>query len=142
VLSVEQFLAQKWITENGTPTLILWFGFTWLLAISKYRVCLEGMNILGYWSHKKSDNSTESYSTTGVPKMFLTVAASMDKVHGYSWGVLRRWPLSVCLSIHVCLQYNYSGNFIATAHKVKLSFSQVVFSGCDCVFRCWTQFSL
>jgi hypothetical protein len=23
VLSVEQFLAQKWITENGTPTLIL-----------------------------------------------------------------------------------------------------------------------
>jgi hypothetical protein len=56
--------------QNGIPTLFSWFGSKWLLALSKNKVCLEGTKTL-----KKSDNSTESYSTTGVPKMFPTVAA-------------------------------------------------------------------
>jgi hypothetical protein len=36
-------------------------------------------------SRKKSDNNTESYSTTGVPKMFPTM-----KTSGYVHGCTRR----------------------------------------------------
>jgi hypothetical protein len=38
---------------------------------------------------------TESYSTTGVQKMFPTVAASLCRVHSCSRGALQRWLLSV-----------------------------------------------
>jgi hypothetical protein len=66
----------KW----NTPPLFPWFGSRWLLAVSKNRVCLKGMKISEYWRHpkkKKCDDGTESYSTTEVPKTFLTFAASL-----------------------------------------------------------------
>jgi len=76
-LSVKQFLAQKSITEIGTFTLFPLFNYKWLVTVSKNNVCLKGMKISGFWRHlKKCDSGTESCSTTGVPKMFLTVAAS------------------------------------------------------------------
>jgi hypothetical protein len=36
------------------------------------------------------DDGTEDYSTTGVPKMFPTVAASLGEVHSCSEGPIRR----------------------------------------------------
>jgi hypothetical protein len=36
---------------------------------------------------KKCDDSTDSYSITGVPEMFPTVAALLGKVHSCSRGV-------------------------------------------------------
>jgi hypothetical protein len=32
---------------NGTPTLLLWFGSEWLVAVSKNKVCLKVTKILG-----------------------------------------------------------------------------------------------
>jgi hypothetical protein len=58
-------------------------------CFQKYKVFLKGTKISGYWRHKKCDD-TESYSTTAVPKMFITVAASLGYVHSRSRGVLRR----------------------------------------------------
>jgi hypothetical protein len=63
----------KWNT-HPIPLLIS----EWLLALSKNKVCLKGAKISGYWRHpKKCDEGTENYSTTGVPKMFPTLAASL-----------------------------------------------------------------
>jgi hypothetical protein len=48
----------------------------WLFQ--KIKVSFKGMKISGYWKHpNNSDGGTGSYSTTGVPKMFPTVAASL-----------------------------------------------------------------
>jgi hypothetical protein len=63
-------------------------GF-WLFPI-KY--VLKGQRFQDNDDIKKSDDSTESYSTTGVPKMFPTMAASLEKVHSCSRGVLRGSP--------------------------------------------------
>jgi hypothetical protein len=60
---------------NGTPILFPWLGSDWLLAVSKNKVCFKGMKTSGYWRHLENVTSTESHSTTGVPKMFPTVAA-------------------------------------------------------------------
>jgi hypothetical protein len=50
----------------------------WFLAVSKNKVCLKGMIILGYWRYpNKCDDGTESYSRRGVPKMYPTVATSL-----------------------------------------------------------------
>jgi hypothetical protein len=38
---------------------------------------LKGRRFQGMKISKKCDNGTESYSTTGVPKMFPTVAISL-----------------------------------------------------------------
>jgi hypothetical protein len=63
---------------NGTPTTFYWFGSEWLLAVSKNKFCLKETKISGYWLQwKRSGDGTESYFTTGVPKMFPTVAASL-----------------------------------------------------------------
>jgi hypothetical protein len=63
---------------NGTPTLFPLFFSEWLLAVFKNKFCLKGTKISGYWKHKtKSDDGTESYSRTGIPKMFRTVAGSI-----------------------------------------------------------------
>jgi hypothetical protein len=43
-----------------------------------------------YKKKKKSDSSTESYSTTEVPKMFPTVAALLGLEHSCSRGVLQK----------------------------------------------------
>jgi hypothetical protein len=37
-----------------TFTLLPWFGFEWLLAVSKRKLCLKGTNISGYWRHRKN----------------------------------------------------------------------------------------
>jgi hypothetical protein len=63
---------------NGTTTLLPWFGSEWLIAVSKNKVCLKGTKMSRYWRHKICDDGTESYSTTGVPKLFPTVAASLN----------------------------------------------------------------
>jgi hypothetical protein len=45
------------------------------VAVSKDKICLKGMKISGYCRHPKQNyDDTENYSTTGVPKMFPTVA--------------------------------------------------------------------
>jgi hypothetical protein len=61
---------------NLTSTLFTWFS-SQLLA-PKNKVCLNEINISGYWNHpNKCDDGTESYSITEVPKMFPTVAGSI-----------------------------------------------------------------
>jgi hypothetical protein len=39
---------------------------------------------------KKYDNCTETYSTTGVPKMFPTVAPLLGLMHSCSRGIIQR----------------------------------------------------
>jgi len=79
---------------NTHPFPLVWLQMT--SGCSKNEVCLRGMKISGYWRHpNKCDDCTESCSTTGVPKMFLTVAASLGSVHSCSRGVPWRWPLSI-----------------------------------------------
>jgi hypothetical protein len=46
------------------------------------------MNFRILKTSEKWDNSTESYSITGVPKMLPTVAALLGKVHSCSREVL------------------------------------------------------
>jgi len=53
----------------------------------------NGFRILN--THKKIDDGSWSYSTTGLPKMFPTVALSLGQVHSCSRRVFRRWPLSI-----------------------------------------------
>jgi hypothetical protein len=60
--SVKQFFAQRLITEMEHP------------PCSSY---LRDGDFGILKTPKKYDNTTESYSTTGVPKMFPTVAASL-----------------------------------------------------------------
>jgi hypothetical protein len=61
-----------------------------LMAVTKNEVYLKGKKISRYWRHlkknkKKSkkererDHGTENYSTTGVPKIFATVAAAQGE---------------------------------------------------------------
>jgi hypothetical protein len=59
------------------PTLFPWYGSKWLLAVFRNKVYLKGMKIQNIEDMQKWDDSTESYSTTEVPKMFPTVAASL-----------------------------------------------------------------
>jgi hypothetical protein len=47
------------------------------LVVSKNKVWLKWTEFPGYWRYKKSDEGTGSYSATGVPKMFPTVATSL-----------------------------------------------------------------
>jgi len=63
---------------NGTLTLFPWFDSEWFLALSKNKVYLMGLRFQGNWRYqKKKCNDTEGYSTTGVPKMLQTAAASL-----------------------------------------------------------------
>jgi hypothetical protein len=41
----------KW---NGAPTLFPWFGLKWLLAVTRNKVCLEGMKISRHWRYQKN----------------------------------------------------------------------------------------
>jgi hypothetical protein len=59
----------------------------WLFP--KTNSSLQGQGFQDIKDIKKCDDSTESYSTTGVPKMFLTAAVS-GQVHSCSRGVLLR----------------------------------------------------
>jgi hypothetical protein len=62
---------QKW---NTYPLPLI--GSEWLLLISTNKVCLKGTKISGYWRHPKNVMALKTF-TTGVSKMFLTVAASL-----------------------------------------------------------------
>jgi hypothetical protein len=81
-LSVKQFLPQKRITEMEhspySPDLAL--NIFWLFP--KIKSAIKGWRFpdiedIPPPQKKKNDNSTENYSTTGVPKMFPTVGASL-----------------------------------------------------------------
>jgi len=52
-----------------------------MTAVSKNKVCLKGTKILGYLRRpRKCVDGTESYSTTGIPGISPTVAASLGQV--------------------------------------------------------------
>jgi hypothetical protein len=80
---------------NGTPTLFPWFGTEWLVTISRSKSCLKGRRFQDTEAIKKPRDDTESYSTTGVSKMFPTVATSWSSAHSCPGGMFRRWPFSV-----------------------------------------------
>jgi hypothetical protein len=71
VLAVKQFLAQKSITEMGHPP----YPRIWLQMTSgcfrKKKSAIKGRRF------QDTDNGTQSYSATGVGKMFPAVAASL-----------------------------------------------------------------
>jgi hypothetical protein len=99
VLSVKQF--QPPPPRGGTPTLFPWFGSEWLLVVSKNKVYLKGTKVSGYWTcppPPKSDDSTESYSATGIPRTVHnsgSIVGLSSQLLSCSRGVLQRWPLSV-----------------------------------------------
>jgi hypothetical protein len=71
-LSVKQFLAQKLVTETKHQLQSRdWLRF---MAFSKIKSALKGRRFQNTEDIKKCDHSTESCSTTGVPKIFSTVA--------------------------------------------------------------------
>jgi hypothetical protein len=74
-LSVMQFLAQKSVSEvkHSPCSPDLATHDLWLFA--KIKSALKGKRFQDTENIKKSDVHTESYSTTGVPKIFPTVAA-------------------------------------------------------------------
>jgi hypothetical protein len=89
-LSVKQFLAQKSITEMERPHCSPDLPPSDFWLFPEIKSALKGRRFQDDEDKKKSDYSTESYSITGVPKMFPTVAASLGYVHGYSRELLRR----------------------------------------------------
>jgi hypothetical protein len=75
---------------------IVWFNSEILLAVYINKICLKGTNISGHWRHpNKCDDGMKAITQFEFQKMLLTVTASLSWVHGFSKGVLRRWPLSV-----------------------------------------------
>jgi hypothetical protein len=51
------------------------------LAVFKNKICIRDEDFRIVKTSEKCDSGTESYSTTGVQKMFPTVAASLGQVH-------------------------------------------------------------
>jgi hypothetical protein len=106
---------------HGTLMLFLWFGSKWLLAVSKNTVYLKETKISGYQSHPtKCDDGTESYSITGVPKIFPTMVASLGYVHSCSRGVLWRWPISVSCKYRGTTAVKSFWEFIVMPHNSNL----------------------
>jgi hypothetical protein len=90
------YLAQKSVTEMEQPSNspVLAPNDVWLFP--KIKPALKGRRFHNTEDiQKKIDDGTESYSATGVPEMFATVAASLDYVHSCSRGAIRRRHLSV-----------------------------------------------
>jgi hypothetical protein len=79
-LSVKQFLAQKSITEMENPSYSSALAPNNVWLFPKIKSALKEKNISGHWRHQKKyyDDGTDRHSTTSVPKMFLTVAASLS----------------------------------------------------------------
>jgi hypothetical protein len=77
VLFVKKFLAQKLIDMQHPPySPNLALNDFWLFP--KMKSALKGRRFQGNEDiQTKCDDGTESYSTTRIPKMFPTVAASM-----------------------------------------------------------------
>jgi len=73
------FLSKNRLLKQNTHSLpLIWL---WMSSISKNKVYLNGTKISGYWRLPKNDYCTESYSTTGIPKTFPTVVASLGCVY-------------------------------------------------------------
>jgi hypothetical protein len=86
-LSVKQCLAQKIDYRNGTSDLAA--SDFWLFPKIDSALKDEDFRTLKTSKKKKKcDDGTESYFIAGVPKMFLTVAASLGKVHSCSRRIL------------------------------------------------------
>jgi histone-lysine N-methyltransferase SETMAR len=78
-LSVKYFLAQKLITEMEHPPYSPDLALNDFWLFPNIKSSLKGRRFQDTEDIKKSDDSTKSYSTTGVPKMFPIVAASLAK---------------------------------------------------------------
>jgi hypothetical protein len=89
-LFVKQFLAQKSITEMERPTCSPDSAPNDFWLFLKINSALKGRRCQDIEDIKKCDDGTVSYSTTGVPEMSLTVAASLAQVRSCSRGVLRK----------------------------------------------------
>jgi hypothetical protein len=74
MISVKQFQAQKLITEMEYPSYSPDLAPNNFWLFHKIKSALKERDFRILKTFKKSD-VTGSYSTTGVPKMFLTVAA-------------------------------------------------------------------
>jgi hypothetical protein len=70
------------------PIFLIWLKMT---SVLKNKICLKGWRFQDIEGIKKSEYGPESYSTTGIPKMFPTVGLSAWLLKGVLW----RWPLSV-----------------------------------------------
>jgi hypothetical protein len=78
-LSVKQFQAPTSITEMELPSYSRDLAPNDFWVFLKIKSLLKGRRFQDIEDiKKKSDNGTESYSTTGFPKLFPTVAASLD----------------------------------------------------------------
>jgi histone-lysine N-methyltransferase SETMAR len=75
-LSVKQFLAQKSIIEMEHPPCSPDVAPNDFWLFPKINSALKGRRFRDIEDIKKCDYGTESCSTTGVPKMFPTVATS------------------------------------------------------------------
>jgi hypothetical protein len=76
--SVKQLLPQNSITEMEHPSCSPDLAMNDFWLFPKIKSALKGGR---FQDTEYIHDSTESYSTTGVPKMFPTVAASFGKVH-------------------------------------------------------------
>jgi hypothetical protein len=91
VLSVKQLLTQKSIIETEHPLCSFDLAPNTFWLFPKIKFALKGRKFQDTEDiQKKFGDITESYSITGVPKMFPTVAALLGYVHGCSRGVLLR----------------------------------------------------
>jgi hypothetical protein len=89
------FWTKNWLLKWNTHHTPL-FCLQMTSGFSKYKVCLKWTKISGYWRQPiKCDGSTENHSTTGVPKIFPTVASQLGYTHSCSTGVLRRWSILI-----------------------------------------------
>jgi hypothetical protein len=76
VLPIKQFLAQKSITETKDPPCSPNLALNNFWAFLNTRYSLKG-RFQDIEDIQNCDDGTESYSTTGIPKIFPTVAASL-----------------------------------------------------------------
>jgi hypothetical protein len=77
VLTVKQFLAKKSVTETVHPPCSLDLAPNDFWLFPNINSALKRRRFQDIEDIKKCDDGTESCSTTGVPKMFPTVATSL-----------------------------------------------------------------
>jgi hypothetical protein len=82
-LSVKQFLAQKSITEMKQPPYSPYLSPNDFWLFLKIKSASKGWKFQNLKHPKNCDDSSESYSTTGVPKMFATVTDSIVGLSAY-----------------------------------------------------------
>jgi hypothetical protein len=77
VLSVEQFVAQKSIIGMEHPPCSPDLPPCAFRLFQKTKFALKGLRFQDNEDLQKKSDDTDSYSTTGAPEMFQTVAASL-----------------------------------------------------------------